>query len=696
MRVSAILPFLALFFLAISPAFAQDAPPSDKKYVTIRLLPERATIKAGDEIWIGVEQSIAPDWHTYWVNPGDSGSTARIEWHLPEGFQVGDISWPAPRKIPYGPLTNYGYSDQTILLQKLMVPDTLPEGPVRIDATIDILVCNEICIPESGTYSITLNDPNNTTENNAAYLKSVEEALPIAKTWDASFHEQDGKFVLSVTTEGENLEGHEGLAFFPYDWGLVENSAVPEFEVKGDKLVMRQKRGERKFDDIDRTAGLITFTSNGEMKSFSIIAGKGAAPAATEMTPPDGANNWWKAALLAFLGGLVLNLMPCVFPVLSIKALSLVKYASHDHQRAHWLGLSYTAGVILSFLAIAGLLIIIKGAGAHIGWGFQLQNPIVVALLAYMLFMIGLNLMGMFEISGHFGNWGNKLTKGTGLTSSFFTGVLATLVATPCTAPFMAAALGYALTQAPIANLSIFAALGLGLAFPYLLLSYVPALQARLPKPGAWMNSFRQLLAFPMFISAVWLVWVLAQQAGAMSVFSVLLGMVAIAFGFWLLSHKPKTHKWRAFVIVVAAISFITAVAMVPLQGTQEVAKDEHLSMGEPYAPDKLANLLLSDDPIFVEMTAAWCITCKLNHAVAIDTEDTRTLFAQKNVHYLVGDWTSYDPVITDYLNSFGRDGVPLYIYYGPRDIVTGIRPEPIIMKQILTPGLIADTIGRF
>ena len=327
--------------------------------------------------------------------------------------------------------------------------------------------------------------------------------------------------------------------------------------------------------------------------------------------------------------------MPCVFPVLSIKALSLVKIAEKHPTAAKFHGLAYTAGVVLSFVLIAAILIALKAGGSQIGWGFQLQNPYVVGALALLLLTIGLNMAGVFEIRNPFGNLGGKLASGGGYSGSFFTGVLATLVATPCTAPFMAGAIAYALLQSEIVALGIFAALGFGLALPYLLLSIVPAFQKMLPRPGRWMETFRKILSVPMFLAALWLGWVLTQQIG------------------------PQNH--------------------------------DNLEFGSAYSESALEAALKTDQPVFVEMTAAWCITCKVNHKTSIDIDSTKTLFKEKNVIYLVGDWTNEDPAITKFLQGYGRSGVPIYVYYAPPE--RGQRPQPKVLPQVLTPAIVQNTL---
>lgn len=706
---------LTLLTLHTPPVTAQtmSTTAGPERYVQVRTLPERGHVKPGDQIWIGIEQSIYPEWHTYWKNPGDSGAEARIKWSLPDGFIISDIHWPTPHKLSYGPLMNFGYSDRVILLQKLQVPNELPEGPLTLSAEFEILVCKEECIPEFSEHTITLNGPNAQFEDNSEYLNTAATRLPIPVKWETKYKEQGKLFVITITPDKPDM--FKGIdvstaEFFPFDWGLISNPEKAEVWVddnEAGEIRIAQKRGDRSLNALNDIKGVLAFDTQGTRLGFAFTAKKDMpvpAPAVQEeekqpesapAEAPRSDISLIGALFLALLGGIVLNLMPCVFPVLSIKALSLVKISEKQPGLAALHGFAYTAGIVLSFLAIAALLIALKAAGAEIGWGFQLQNPFVVALLAYLLFVIGLNFSGGYEISSRFGNIGQKLTQGEGLSASFFTGILATLVATPCTAPFMAAAIGYALLQPALINLMIFAALGLGLALPYLALSLAPALQKKMPKPGPWMENFRQFLAFPMFASAAWLVWVIAQQAGPMGVLSVLMGMVFLALGLWLLGHMPKGAYWRYKLRILALISFVLAILMLP--ATHMAAPDEHApdtgKFGEAYSPEKLKTFLAGSDPVFVEMTAAWCITCKLNHATSINIDKTKTVFADHNVQYLIGDWTNQDPEITKYLNSFGRNGVPVYVYYGAPTDALGHRPEPVVLPQILTPGIVAETI---
>lgn len=702
--------------------------------VKIRLIAEKSHVKGGERIWIGIEQSILDHWHTYWFNPGDSGSVIGVDWSMPDGFDMGDIQWPVPKKLPYGPLLNYGYEDNVVLLQELQVPETLPKGALKIEADIDILVCKDICIPEYGAYTITLNDPDNLEEYNHAFFENAHEKLPKKPNWpdmSAVFSEKDGAYVLDIDIGSADLASKiniDSLVFYPQDWGVVQNTADAQISlIEGQVLRIVQPRGYRSLKALDATVNVLRYqNADGQSRGLMIEARKDQGSIAVgsddrndgyekivssdsdvdadaNLSSNDGSKmSIGLAFLSALLGGLVLNLMPCVFPVLSMKALSLVKISEKSPSVARLHGLSYTAGVVLSFLVVAGVLIALQAGGSEIGWGFQLQNAFVVSLLALLLFVVGLNLAGFFEFSSRFSNVGNKLTQGQGLSSSFFTGILATIVATPCTAPFMAPAIGFALVQPAIVGLGVFAALGLGLALPYLALSFLPNLQKIMPCPGAWMDRFKEFLAFPMFASSAWLVWVVSQQSGPIGVLMLLMMFTLIGFIIWLMRTRPsKSGVWytaNQIALIVAGLLFIYGLVVVSQSQASGGASYAHSSAqthesaalnGQVFSHEKLAEVLKGKNPIFVEMTAAWCITCKVNHVTSINIDQTKKLFMEQNVEFLVGDWTNQDPQITKYLKSFGRNGVPIYVFYGAPD-ENGKRPKPELLPQILTPGIVA------
>ncbi len=685
--------------LGLTPAFA------DEPHVKVRLVPEHTHIAASETIQIAVEQTIDPHWHTYWVNPGDSGTAPEISWKMPDGFTTGDFAWPVPQKIPFGPLTNYGYEDKVVLLQALTAPAKLPDGPLTLDAEVTILVCADICIPETSTHTVILNDGENI--DNSGLIANAQKHFPEPVSWQATFHEDGQIFVIDIP-----LNDHEFFSstqsrtpvILPHEWGIIDNVADAETLQTTERLRLTQKRGNRALSEIRELRTVLTYTDkNGGYRSVEIVAlpaaQKSAAASSTagEMPPPAQQTTLFAALLFALLGGIILNLMPCVFPVLSLKVISLSKMSDKEQSHAATSGFTYTAGVILSFALIAGTLMALKAAGAEIGWGFQLQNAAVVYGLALLLFIIGLNLSGVFMLQGSFTSVGQKLTQQNGLTGTFFTGVLATLVATPCTAPFMGAAMGYALTQPAVSGMSVFIALGLGLALPYLLLTLLPPLRKLLPRPGVWMETFKEFLAFPMYASAAWLIWVYAQQAGGMAVLSALLGFVAVAFTLWAWKRRPAGKAARLIVNILIltvlacglALSFTEALR--PVEKTALTATGDE--MWENFTTTRLEELLRGNDPVFIDMTAAWCITCKVNERVALNIPETRMLFDEKNITALKGDWTNQNPEITKFLESHGRKGVPIYVFYASRDPVTGERPAPEILPQLLTPAIVAEAI---
>lgn len=690
---------LAVFAL-ITPALAQT---SNEQNVEIRIIAENKTVSGGDTITIGIQQTIRPHWHTYWINPGDSGEPTRIKWSGLDGIRAEPIQWPVPEKIPLGPLTNYGYEDRVVLLQDITFPDQLPAGPVTLSANVSLLVCEEICIPEFGDYTITFNDD---TMGDPVTIAEARATIPTQVDWPADYKQKDGKIEFHTTLEKTDIFADlESIEIFPLEPGLIANAADPYAQTTDRGLMISQAVGDLNIDHIAATDAVIAYNNvQGTRKGVMISAQRiqsentqAVAPVTTDAQQTPTGNSEMKtgfieALILAILGGLILNLMPCVFPVLSLKALKLSQLQDKEENKARTQGIAYTAGIILSFIAIASVLIGLKAVGAEIGWGFQLQNPVVISVLAYILFLVGLNLSGYFDITGNFMNVGSSLTQKDGLSGSFFTGVLATIVATPCTAPFMGVAMGYALSQPAIISLTVFIALGFGLALPYLALCFIPALCTALPKPGAWMDTFKQFLAFPMFGFAAWLVWVLSQQSGSMGVLLVLLGLVTITFALWLLKKNMRALALIALLVSIAPF-FTVETNPYPDGIPNEVAESRNW---QAYTPERLALALEQNEPVLVNMTAAWCITCKVNEKVALNIDETKMLFAEKKVQYFKGDWTNRDPAITKFLEDYGRNGVPLYVYYGAKNNDNGERPEPVILPQLLTPAIVRKTINQF
>ena len=685
----------ALLLGAALPAAAGSTAATER--VTARLVASAQAVTPGGSLRLGLMQRIIPRWHTYWRNPGDSGLATAIAWNLPDGASAGEILWPAPQRIAVGPLTNYGYEGEVTLLTDVAVSTgARPGSEFPIRATVDWLVCEEICIPEQVSLDLSLpvvaagadvgpGDPA---------IRAAEARLPMPNLWPARFEASDGGLALTVDVPGLRRETLRDVWLYPTTWGVLDHGAPQALTVGSDRLRLSLTPGEAYTAELPRLDGVLVIaedTGDGSMvRAFEIAAERGTAAAATK---PDGIG-LGAALLFALLGGLILNLMPCVFPVLSMKALALVGMASEAPGRVRLHGLAYALGVLASFAALAGLLVALKAAGSEIGWGFQLQSPAVVLLLAYVLFAVGLNLSGVFRLSGSFAGIGGALAARSGLAGSFFTGVLATVVATPCTAPFMAAAIGFALT-APLPLLfAVFLALGLGLALPYLALSLRPSLLRLLPRPGPWMERLRQFLAFPMYGAAVWLVWVLSQQAGADGVLAALAGMLAVAFLAWLyeamrggagLGRRIGVAGAALLALAVVAGAWLATARMAPLAARPQTSEATGETLPwQPYSAERLAALRAEGRPVFLNFTAAWCITCLVNERVALSRPEVAERFAADGIAYLKGDWTNRDAAITAKLAEFGRSGVPLYVFYP-----AGRDAAPVVLPQLLTPAIV-------
>jgi thiol:disulfide interchange protein/DsbC/DsbD-like thiol-disulfide interchange protein len=685
--------------LLAAPALAE---PVVTQHVETDLHSARAAIAPGERFTIVLSQKIAEHWHTYWRNPGDSGERTQVTaWHLPDGFEAGPIQWPAPEPLPFDILVNYGYSGEVRYPITIAAPANLRVGqPVTLSADLYWLVCSDECVPESGTVSLTL-DAAATGRDDPVWAPRVADALARLPQ-PASFQAHitagaPARLSLAMPDAGAVRRPH----FFPFDQEAIDHAA-PESPSRGpgglsftlkagasETLGQGPIEGVVVFDApqgagwvkrayaIKATPGAPLPDTSGEALAGRIGTAPEAAPAGPQPADTSGVHGLPLALLFAFLGGLVLNIMPCVLPVLSIKALSLAGGAHSGEARRH--GLIYTGGVLATFLALAALLIGLRSAGAAVGWGFQLQQPWLMAGLALLFFGIGLNLAGLFEVGGGVQDAGSGWAAKGGDAGAFFTGALAVVAATPCTAPFMAGATGFALTQSAPATLAVFAGLGLGFAAPLTALSFAPALQRLIPKPGPWMERFKNVLAFPMFGAAVWLAWVVIEQAGAPGALSLLSLAVALAFVLF-------TARWGRVWLAIGFIALALTGAAVwrPLAGEEPAPT----LAAEAWTPAKLDTLRAEGRPVFVNFTADWCVSCKLNERVALTSARVAAAFAAHNVAYLKGDWTRPDPAIDAALEAHGRAGVPLYLYYAPG------AAEPVVLPQFLSESLMLQTVG--
>lgn len=689
--------------------------------VTVTLLPSHSHVAPGGTVQIGIQQVLAPHWHTYWVNPGDSGMATRVQWHLPAGWQAGDIQWPVPQRIDVGPIANHGYEREVTLLVDVAVPKDATVGQAtELKADVNWLVCQEVCIPQQASLSVPVTVARNAVviDANRDALASAQRTLPRhAETPIEVLHTPKG---LLVGLSGQPADG-QAVHFFADAWGVAQHHAQPFAHQAGGRWWLLVPHGDDARKAGSKVSGVLRIGDVGtEVRATLAAAPQGwqaelpwaqTAPEATDArqahsdapaTPVDFDVASFLAAIgLAFLGGVVLNLMPCVFPVLSIKALSLLQHPERSRSQRFAHGSAYTLGVVLSFVALAALLLALQATGREIGWGFQFQQPTFVLLLGGLLFAVGLNLLGVFEVGQGLAGIGGQLAEKEGLAGSFFTGVLATVVATPCTAPFMASAVGYALAQPAAVVLAVFTSLGLGLAAPYLLLSTWPALQRRLPRPGPWMLRFKQALAFPMFASVVWLVWVLAQQSGPDGVAVALGALLAIGLAGWVLGtaqfsgggHWPRIGRGLAALIVLATIG-IGAWSLPEVgSGGSSAASATRDGGGktawEPFSQARLDALRAEGKPVFVNFTAAWCITCLVNERTALGKDRVLSAFKAQGITYLKGDWTHQNPEITRVLSQHGRSGVPLYLFFG-----AGPDTPATVLPQVLTPDAVIQAVS--
>ena len=643
--------------LGVAAASAQEV---STPRVTSRLVASGAAIPGGT-LRIALDQRIIEHWHSYWINPGDTGLPTKISWHLPPGWQAGPIIWPAPRRYLVGAVVNFGYEDKVRLLTDLQVPSDAKAGDaVLIEADVSWLVCEKICIPEKAHLTLKLTIGEGTPGPDITRLfQEAEAALP----------EPNGGVTLVAAETGYRLDwkGDADSAFFlPEDKSVVAPSAPQTLskDATGLHLAFAAK------PHAEPVKGILLVQSGESIRALAVGG---------TVAPSTAAIGLWHALLLAMTGGMILNLMPCVFPVLSMKALALATHGSR-HARSH--GLAYAAGVIVCFALVAGTLIGLRSAGAQIGWGFQLQSPVVVAVLADILLLLGLSMSGVFHIGGGLIGVGTGLASREGYAGSFFTGVLATVVATPCTAPLMGAAVGFALTQPWRIGIAVFLALGFGMALPFLLLTNLTWLLRRLPRPGAWMERLKQILAFPLYGSAAWLVWVVSVQAGADGVAAILAGMLLLAFAAWLVGlDLPGAWRWVGQGVMVTALVGSLLLA----NGLSARPAEE----AEQFSETRVASLRADGHPVLVNLTAAWCLTCLVNERAALSRQAVRQAMSQKSVVYLKGDWTNQDAAITATLQHFGRDGVPLYLLYRPG------AAEPEILPQILTEDVVLRALAK-
>ncbi|MEF7614248.1 thioredoxin family protein [Aquincola sp. MAHUQ-54] len=667
-------------------------------------------VEAGKPVWLGLKITHEPHWHTYWKNPGDSGLATTLQWTLPPGVEAGEIAWPTPRKLPVGPLVNYGYEDTLLLPVRVTVPGGFDAPALDVRLHAEWLVCKEVCIPQSGDFTLALPTRAATAGNAADFDAAWRSAPRSSAAANASASLTDTALQLRVAGLPPQWHG-KTLDFFPETAGVVDNAARVGGQWRDGVWQAAVPLSAQRSESPPRMAAVLV--AKGEAAGLAVafdVPGPWPDPAlaaaatpvadaeAPSQPPPADAGppiGLAAALLLALAGGLLLNLMPCVFPVLSLKVLGFATHA-HDTRARVGGGLAYTAGVVLSFLALAGLLLGLRAGGEQLGWGFQLQSPPVVAGLAVLFTLIGLNLAGLFEFGSLLPSSVASLRARHPLVDSLLTGVLAVAVASPCTAPFMGASLGLAVTLPAWQALAVFAALGLGMALPYLAASLWPAVARAMPRPGVWMLRFKVLMAFPMFATVIWLVWVLGQQAGIDAVAALLGLLLALAFAAWAFGSPGFGPRARAgfgtlgALLLGAAVVWAVPALREPPAASASAARADEAGAWEPWSAARVAALTAEGRPVFVDFTAAWCVTCQFNKRGALADAGLLADLRTRNVALLRADWTRRDAAIGAELTRLGRSGVPVYALYAP-----GTPSTPRLLPEILSTRVVREALGQ-
>lgn len=712
--------FTCAFFLTLVPIGLQSEAVRTN-HAVLELVSERTGLVPGKTNTVAVRFELEEGWHTYWANPGEVGLATEITWKLPAGIVAGEIQWPAPLWIEYFDLVSYAYEGEVLLLVDLEVDESFAMGQsVDLAAEVNFLVCEEACIPGSANLELTLPvgaEPQPSSWKSAfdATRNRLPQTLP---DYRLGVVDNGESFALTVIApEGIRLEGRKITYFSQDGWvaaseprtslaeGRVLTQVLPKsaFEPESDRNRFRGILvSEVPWDDQNRYPSLAVdapFSDDLTVSGWVAEVNGSASVDPTGSAVADGGTTIGFSTILwfAFVGGLLLNLMPCVFPVLSIKVLGFVQQAGEEAPKVKRHGLVFTLGVLLSFWLLAGLFLILRAAGEEIGWGFQLQTPGFVAVLASVLFLFGLNLSGVFEIGESLTGTGAQLQAKSGYSGSFFSGVLATVVATPCTGPLMGTALGAVIGLPAYQSMLVFTALALGLAAPYLLLSFFPALLRYLPRPGAWMEAFKKGLAFLLYASVVWLAWVFGNQVGVTGMAGLLLGLVIMGAAVWIWGnwgafHRPKIARlWASsiallFLVAGGYLQYLSA--QFTVDEVEVASKDASGIAWNNYSPAAVDGALKEGRTVFVDFTATWCLTCQVNKKVAFTSDEVIRFFEENAILPLKGDWTKRDPVITRELQKFGRNGVPTNVIYWP-DGTTRLLPE------VLTPRIVLNAFEK-
>ncbi len=696
------MPFLVILLsgLLVSNAFSA---PVQAPHISVELLAEKEAVTSGQSQYIGILFKPEPGWHIYWKNPGDSGLPPRVEWESePATMRIGPLEYPTPDRIPYGPLVNFGYNGEVLILSKLD-PKNLTQDQIKITAQAKWLVCKEECVPGKATLEIKLpvvaaQNYKTVTGTHEKLFKDTIQDLP--EVFDLKNYPQfrvthskltdgSGQFVLNIVPQDaaqKKVLETSKIFFFPETEYGISASGVQSKRLTREHLdwVIPQKE----YQSINQLKGVLKVGNHG----YEVVETFHATPApAVTGTQNTDTASLGLMLLFAFIGGLILNLMPCILPVLSIKVMELVHQGGESKKEIQKHGMVFTLGVLVSFWIMAAVLLVFRAGGSQLGWGFQLQSPAFVSCLVVLFSLMGLNLMGAFEIGSRVMGVGGSLATKKGYRGSFFTGVLTTVAATPCSAPFMGTALGFALSQNAWIVVTVLSILGLGLAFPFLVFSFYPGASRVLPKPGRWMETFKQFLAFPLFATVIWLISVVAHQAGSEGVVEALSATLLIYAVIWLWSKTtdrqvPLAAKW-SLMAVLSLLAVQTLLSIHPAQEMNSSASTQNRGVWRPFAESTLNQALADKKTVIIDFTADWCVTCKVNESLVFENLKVQEALQSETIVALWGDWTNGDPKITDFMARYKRNSVPVYLLYKKG------ASEPEILPQILTPQLILDKL---
>jgi DsbC/DsbD-like thiol-disulfide interchange protein/cytochrome c biogenesis protein CcdA len=673
---------LALLLPFLSNAQATASAP----HLSVQLVVPPAQIYPGQNFTAGLYFKLEPGWHVYWINAGDSGEPPAIHWNLPSGITAGAMQFPAPKRLPLGPLMDFGYEDEVLFPIPIhVVSDFKPTGPTAtLGGKVTWLVCREVCLPGSAMLSVDRQAlsrapvTSGTIAADAQLLDRFRNTLPqpLPSGYSAKFQSTPKGFALTVETGRRE----QSAQFFPFDQNILANAAPQPARFFRNGVEISLTKDENLGAAPKELHGLLVL---GDGSAYEFRATPGVLALGPDHSPATGL---LRIVALSFIGGLILNLMPCVFPVLFLKGLAFVQSSAEERHKLRLHGLVYTLGILVSFWIVVAVLLVLRAAGHNLGWGFQFQSPLFIVLLSLLLFFLGLSLAGQFEIGLTLTSAGSGLAAKQGYAGSFFTGVLAVVVATPCTAPLMGAAIGYALANSAVVSVVVFTAVALGLAAPYLLLAFNPAWTRMLPRPGAWMEILKQAVSIPIFGTVIWLVWVFNQTAAASSLIFLLSAFLLLAIAGWILGRWPAKAPATLSAVLVLALAIAVPVwalrAFAP--NVTAHAQNSDAPLWQPFTPDLVAKYRAEGKPVFVDFTASWCLSCQVNERVVLDRADVQERLKSSGVELVRADWTNHNDTIANALAALGRSGVPTYALY-PADP----NAPPKLLPEVLTPGIV-------